>query len=122
MAGARRVSHRATGTFLGWVGQHYGGGELNGWWTAWNPYFNDGLGEASETMYEAADMLVDAHYNQPVFYRRKCHGCTYVIRWNAKPCDLCETEEQAEARSRSEHPKAWQHYDWLCSLKEIPNS
>lgn len=110
------VVDRKTGRLMGRVGQHYGGTNRDGWWTAWAPWpeWRNGLGESeARTQHEAIHELYKPGELVPPAPRRKCGKCRPVL--NGTPCENCETQAAATARSRREHPIWWEHYDWLIS-------
>lgn len=115
----REVVHRETGRKLGHVGQHFGGSDLDGFWSARSPHDNDACGDVKRTMREAALELLDAYNLRPVVRLRVCSSCNSTIpRPNLCLTGRCETREQAESRSRAdpELAPAWEHYDWISTL------
>jgi len=124
-AQCRRVTHRATGHFLGTIGQHWGpGNPLDGWWSAWSP-FDDGhqgaLGEPCATMHEAiGECLLTADHHEPSLARWLCarhRNILPVRQGRIDACDNCESEPAALTRSRIEDAERWEHHDWLRSLE-----
>ena len=118
----RRVSHRATGRALGWVGQHEDpGGRLDRLWSAWGP-FDEGpdgaVAEARETMWEAALDLLDPLALEPWAPMLVCGPCaSRSPRPATCSTGRCDTRESAVARDRAEYPEDWAHHDWLASLR-----
>lgn len=117
-----RVSDRATGRFLGTVGQYVEtGNSFEGLWSAWGPWSGtDGadspldyaLGDFPErTRHEAVELLYSSEQNCPGALRQKCVRCE--PRMYGTPCLNCETQEEAVSRDRLAHPDRWEHYDWL---------
>jgi len=118
-----QVVHRATGRLLGSVAKHLAlGGALDGLWSAWCPFSSSAIGVPCSTMAEAAEMLMAPDEVRPVVPRRMCKECKTTLRWvagtapDAGPCADCETQEQADVRSRTESPAMWEHYDWLVEV------
>lgn len=107
----REVVHRATGRYLGRVGQH----DDCGFWSTWGPapYDDCAVGEMEPTMHQAIDNLLDPQQFQPLVSARKCPTCRNIVSMQPRDCEECETDEQALARSRRDDPEWWVQHDWL---------
>jgi hypothetical protein len=118
----RRVTHRATGRYLGLVGRHdpMDSEGLGGLWSAWGPFDEGSEGAVAEprsTMWEASLDLLDPEALRPWAPVLVCGPCASRTP-RPRPClsGRCETPEAAEARDRAEYPEDWAHFDWLRSL------
>jgi hypothetical protein len=116
--GFRAVVHRETKRPMGTVGQH-SGYERDRLWSSWSPFFDEAIGDLSNTMHEAAMNLFNPLCTKPVFNAKICKVCRNISpRPTVCATGECETYWQAELRSRRESREMWDHHDWVCALPD----